>query len=205
VRSNSLTSSRPYLIPVSFDGPAAGSSFANGTLVTAKVVVRTIDNLLELAHIFTWRAGTGHVSISTEITNINPTAQVELRTFNRIMDLNIGLGSTNSRVEQWHIEPPDQENGNTLIASYCNCPPPIPRPPIGFANISLKGSPMLQSVMIQNTQQLSELLTGRAGTSLPDGSIGDNLGVLSWQNSVVLSPQDKSSFTTNLSVIATTN
>lgn len=200
-RSYSILNTQPDLIPVAFEGPANGSIWANGTILNARSIVKTSDNLLQLTHIFTWQVGSGQVSIRTVITNTHPDRAIELLAFKRIVDINIGLGSTNQTVEEWHIATPYEEARDSIEVAYCNCPPPIPGPPIGFGIVSLQGEPAVQSLTIKSAQQTGDLFSERSETSLPNDSIGDNLGVLGWQNSTLLNPQASSSFTTNISVL----
>lgn len=190
-RSYSILRSVPDLLPVAFEAPAHGTRFTDGTIVTARIVVRTSDNLLQLVHNFTWRAGSGDVSIRTEIMPLSRDSVVEILSYKRVSDINIGLGSTNNDVEQWNfnLNGPEPEDKDGFIIAYCSCPPPIPGPgpaPGWYGKVLVRSDNRPNGVLIVSAQDTTELYNAGLGRSLANGTIANCMGVLGWQFSQTL-------------------
>ncbi|MEW6734694.1 MAG: hypothetical protein AB1489_25440 [Acidobacteriota bacterium] len=201
------------LVAVSFDGPETGSRFSIGTIVNVTVVVTTADGRINLTHSFTWLAGTGRVTIKTEIRAGKTTdIPVELIAFKRFVDINItsqsttttgGTGTTTT-IEQWNHNAPDLEGSDSLVAQYCNCLPKPPGPPVPIELVNIKGI-NTDRMLITAASDLSETTRARLGESLPKSLwLGDNQGILGWLTRVRLEPEVSTSFTTNIELAPAT-
>jgi hypothetical protein len=191
------------LVPVSFRGPAAGTSFAAGTPVTATVIVDTLDGALRLAHHFEWRAGFGNVRVTTTVTN-RLAGYVTLRGFKRMADMNLdgagayGVALTNDWV---------RADNSILISIRCLCSPPIPPSPltpefVSLHAMSFSGAPAPAYKTINRAGDLAELssIGPAAGSDLPGARRGENnQATLIWAGSR-LAPGASQSFTAEYQV-----
>ena len=214
-QSMSIKAGLRDFVPVSFEGPPSGTTFPINALVSATAVVDTRDGLLRLTRQFTWRAGTGTVTVRTTITNLAP-APFLLRSykhFNNIRLNNYGAYGVPGRLNPIIIDPTSRLM-TVLPCAPPDCPPPpIPfsppsPPPITFTPdavsrhlLQMSGSPTPTRAIVSRAGDDSELRLATPGTSLYDTKTpGDYQQTLAWVINQNLAAGGSRSFTTTYQV-----